>query len=111
MNCPKCGTMNADGVQFCTNCHATLFFKCPKCEHMQSHNDVCEKCGTNFAAFWSGYLQQEFQGQEQLDHDKLRAEGVAALQAATLPFSASRGLSRFLLFQIIGRAVSFFRAR
>ena len=24
MECPKCGTQNADGVQFCTNCGANL---------------------------------------------------------------------------------------
>jgi RNA polymerase subunit RPABC4/transcription elongation factor Spt4 len=111
MVCPKCGTTNADGVQFCTNCHATLFFKCPKCEHIQSHNDTCEKCGTNFAAFWSGYLEHSFEEQEKLDNDKLRAEGVAALQAATLPFTASRGVSRFLFWQLWNRAVTFFRSR
>jgi hypothetical protein len=111
MVCPKCGTTNADGVQFCTNCHATLFFKCPKCEHIQSHSDVCEKCGTSFALFWSSYLTDRFAEDHQLEHDKLRAEGVAVLQAATLPFSASQGLSRFFFWQVLNRAVAFFRSR
>lgn len=98
-------------MQFCTNCHATLFFKCPKCEHMQSHNDICEKCGTNFAMFWSGYLANSYLEQEQLERDKHKAEAMEALQAATLPIAASGGLLRFLLFQVIGRAISFFRSR
>src|SRR5689334_18069738 len=111
MKCPRCGKDNAEGVQFCTSCHATLFYKCPKCQHIQSHNDVCEKCGTNFAAFWAGYLEHSFQEQEQLDNDKMKAEAREALNAATLPFAMSRGISRFLLFQVIGRAISFFRSR
>jgi uncharacterized membrane protein YvbJ len=111
MVCPRCGKENLDEVQFCTNCHATLFFKCPKCNHTQSHNDVCEKCGTNFATFWSVYLTSKYAEQERLEHDKLRAEGAAALQAATLPFAASQGIGRFLLFQVIGRAISYFRSR
>lgn len=111
MKCPRCGKDNPEGVQFCTNCHATLFYKCPKCDHMQSHNDVCEKCGTNFAAFWAGYLEHTFSEQQQLENDKLKAKASEALQAATLPFAMSRGISRFLLFQVIGRAISFFRSR
>lgn len=111
MNCPRCGTANVERVQFCTNCHETLFFKCPKCEHIQSHNDVCEKCGTNFATFWSGYLANSYMEQEQLERDKLKAEGMQALNVATLPFAASQGIGRFLIFQVIGRAISYFRSR
>jgi uncharacterized membrane protein YvbJ len=111
MDCPRCGVANAEGVQFCTNCHATLFFKCPKCEHTQAHGIVCEKCGTNFAQFWAIYMTQKSAENDRLESDKVKAAERMALQMATLPFAAGAGLSRFLIWQVISRAISYFRAR
>jgi zinc ribbon protein len=111
MDCPRCGTANADGVQFCTNCHATLFFKCPKCEHTQSHGVICEKCGANFALFWSSYLLEKREEDEQLKHDKVKAAESLAFQAVTLPLFGGRWLSRFFLGQVIGRVLSYFNSR
>ena len=103
MDCPKCGATNAEGVQFCTNCHATLIFKCPKCEHKQAHGGVCDACGENFSLFWARYLAMKTSERERLDHDKTKAEIDAVASAVTLPLAAAPNLSRFLIVQLANR--------
>lgn len=103
MECAKCGTANAEGVQFCTNCHATLIFKCPKCDHRQPHGGKCDACGQDFAAFWSTYLAMKGQETQQIARDKTMAEMNAVASVVTLPLAAAPNLSRFLIVQLFGR--------
>lgn len=56
MQCPKCGRENPDGAAFCTQCHATLVFKCPKCWHEQNHGGKCDHCGADFAQLQGVYF-------------------------------------------------------
>src|SRR5487761_658544 len=106
MTCPKCGIANAEGVQFCTNCHATLLFKCPQCDHMQTHGGTCESCGTNFDVFWASYLALKSNEEQQVAKDKLQNEAGAALQILTLPLAGGASLARFLFGQAAMQAIS-----
>jgi len=110
MTCPKCGAANAEGVQFCTNCHATLLFKFPNCAHMQTHGGTCESCGANFDLFWASYLALKSNEEQQVEIDKLKAEAGAFMQILTLPLAAGASLTRFLFgqaaMQFIGRLFS-----
>ncbi len=53
MNCPKCGQVNPDGAQFCTNCSWNLQIeitqaplKCQRCGELNNALSVfCSKCG------------------------------------------------------------------
>jgi len=110
MTCPKCGAANAEGVQFCTNCHATLVFKCPNCAHTQTHGGTCESCGANFDLFWASYLALKSHETHQVESDKLKAEAGAFMQILMLPLAGGASLTRFLFsqaaFQAIGRIFS-----
>ncbi|HEU5410044.1 MAG TPA: zinc ribbon domain-containing protein [Candidatus Acidoferrales bacterium] len=111
MTCPKCGAENAQGVQFCTTCHATLVFKCPKCEHTQSHGGVCDACGLNMTAFWAVYLETKSEEDQKIAHDKTMAviHNVAAV--ATAPIGGARGISQFFLAPLLERLFARFRSR
>src|SRR5579863_5316803 len=110
MTCTKCGAANAEGVQFCTNCHATLLFKCPNCAHMQTHGCTCDSCGANFDLFWASYLALKTHETQQVEIDKLKAEAGTFMQILTLPFAGGASLTRFLFgqaaTQFIGRIFS-----
>ncbi|HVB88478.1 MAG TPA: zinc ribbon domain-containing protein [Candidatus Dormibacteraeota bacterium] len=99
MTCPKCGAANAESVQFCTNCHATLLFKCPNCEHMQAHGGTCDSCGTNFDLFWSSYMALKSHEAQQVEVDKLKAEAGTLVQILTLPLAVGASLTRFVFGQ------------
>lgn len=105
MTCPTCGVANAEGVQFCTNCHATLLFKCPQCEHMQTHGATCESCGTNFDVFWASYLALKSHEEEQVEKDKLKSEAGALVQILTLPLAGGASLARFVFGQAVTQAI------
>jgi len=111
MTCPKCGAANLDGVQFCTTCHATLLFKCPKCEHMQNHGGVCDACGLNLTAFWVTYLETKSEEEQKIAHDKTVASIGKAVNAVEAPFAAGRSLSQFFLFQFLGRLFGWLSSR
>jgi predicted amidophosphoribosyltransferase len=111
MNCPKCGAANAEGVQFCTNCHATLIFKCPNCAHTQTHGGVCDACGENLDLFWASYLAIKTNEAERVAHDKTKAEIAVAAQALTAPFAGGASLSRFFIVQLLGRLFARFTSR
>jgi hypothetical protein len=51
--CPKCHQPNLDDARFCTRCHQTLLFHCPKCWHDQRTPAKCEKCGEDLALYWT----------------------------------------------------------
>lgn len=111
MTCPKCGAENPDGVQFCTTCHATLLFKCPKCEHMQNHGGVCDACGLNLTAFWAAYLETKTEEDQKLEHDKTMAAIHNAAAIATAPIAAASNVSQFFLFQLFGRLFGWLSSR
>lgn len=110
MNCPKCGAANAEGVQFCTNCHATLIFKCPNCAHTQTHGGTCDACGENLDLFWASYLAIKSNEAEHVARDKTKAEIAAVAQALTVPFGGA-SLSRFFIVQFLGRLFARFTSR
>jgi zinc-ribbon domain len=104
--CPKCGATNPDGVQFCTQCHATLFFKCPRCEHVQARDGLCEQCGMNMDLFWTSYLAAKSSEQNRIDLDKMKAEAGWFLQILLLPLAAGQSVARFLFGQALAQAFS-----
>lgn len=111
MTCPKCGATNGEGVQFCTSCHATLIFKCPKCEHTQTHGGQCEACGMSFDAFWASYLAMKTEEEQHVARDRALGEVNKALTIATAPFAAGTSLSRFFLVQLLSRFFGRLRSR
>ena len=111
MDCPKCGTANADGVQFCTNCHATLIFKCPKCEHKQAHGGRCDVCGEDFAFFWARHFAEKNAEEARIEKDKAEAEANAVRTALTVPFSGPAGWAFFLITQALNRIATWYRSR
>jgi hypothetical protein len=51
--CPKCRQSNLDDAQFCSRCHRTLLYHCPKCWHNQRTAAKCEKCGEDLTLYWT----------------------------------------------------------
>jgi hypothetical protein len=111
MDCPKCGTANADGVQFCTHCHTTLIFKCPECEHRQTHGGRCDVCGEDFAFFWARHFTKKDAEASRIEKDKAEAEANAVRTALTVPFSGATGWAFFLITQALNRIAAWYRAR
>jgi hypothetical protein len=111
MNCPKCETANADGVQFCTNCHATLFFKCPKCDHRQTHGGTCDGCGLDMDFFWKRHLAIKRVEEENFERKQTERE-INNIQAAmTVPFSGPVGWAVFLFQCVANRIAAWFESR
>lgn len=111
MTCPKCGAKNPDGVQFCTNCHATLLFKCPQCEHTQTHGGVCDACGMNLDLFWASYLTMKANEEQKIERDKAVANIGKALTVVEAPFMGGRTISQFFIVQLLGRLFARFARR
>jgi predicted amidophosphoribosyltransferase len=115
MTCAKCGAANAEGVQFCTKCHATLLFKCPNCAHAQTHGGTCESCGATFDLFWASYLALKSKQEQQVKIDKFKAEAGMFMRILMLPLAGGASLTRFLFgqaaTQFIGRVFSRFTSR
>jgi len=107
MLCPKCMTENADDLQFCTRCHATLRFKCPKCWYEQNHGGTCDHCGADFkqyqAVFLAGLIGENAR-ETQADADKVGHVMTAtqmAVTAVTSPWMAILILARAVLFRLL----------
>jgi uncharacterized membrane protein YvbJ len=111
MICPKCGVANAEGLQFCTHCHATLIFKCPKCGHTQMHGATCDACGLNFDAFWKQQLAIKHVKEESRERRQLEQEVDDIRTALTVPFSGPAGWTIFLVTEAIRRIGTWFRSR
>jgi hypothetical protein len=80
--CPKCSQPNLDTAQFCTRCHQTLLYRCPKCWHEQHASGKCEKCGEDLALYWTRQLALA-----RADLVKDRAENDPAFQSSGPPAS------------------------
>ena len=50
--CPACGHETSEDMQFCAQCHHTMYYRCPKCWHHQQTPLTCEKCGLNMVLYW-----------------------------------------------------------
>jgi uncharacterized membrane protein YvbJ len=96
MQCPNCGVDNPDTVQFCTRCHETLLWKCPKCWHQQRHGGTCERCGLNFAAYWQLALARETSQEQRVQLDRLKGRASMLTQILLAPFTGGRSLIGFL---------------
>lgn len=93
-------------MQFCTNCHTTLLFKCPNCAHMQTHGGTCENCGANFELFWASYLALKSHEERQVKIDKVKAGASTFMQILMLPLAGGASLTRFLFSQAAFQAMS-----
>jgi hypothetical protein len=98
MLCPACHTANPPGIQFCTHCHSTLFFRCPHCWHEQPTNRICEKCGMDMDNFWRAQaataqvieIKEEAERNERIENlgDSMRSQNLAAPDIVPLAASA-----------------------
>jgi hypothetical protein len=107
MLCPKCSSHSPQGVQFCTNCHTTLRFTCPKCWEAQYHGGACDSCGADFKQYQAVYLSGligENARETKKDSDKI-GHVVTATQitvtSITSPWMALLILVRTVLFQLL----------
>lgn len=111
MTCPKCSAASPDGAQFCTHCHATLLFKCPKCDHLQNHGGICDGCGLNLDEFWTQHLAIKRVEEENFEQKQMEREVVNIQAAMTVPFSGPGGWLIFLVTQLIRRVGAWFEPR
>ncbi len=101
MDCPKCGHANPETAQFCTECHATLLFKCPACWHQQSHGGTCEKCGVNFDLYWNRALTRAAEERAREDVERVKSWTATLAQIVLLPFTGVRFVVRFLVTRLV----------
>jgi hypothetical protein len=107
MECPRCHQLNAESIEFCTCCHQTLLYKCPHCWHLQARSGTCEKCGCNFALYWSSYLERTAKERDRVEVERVKSVLSILLQILLLPLTGGRALVRFVL----GWLVSCFLSR
>jgi hypothetical protein len=53
--CPECRRVNPESAHFCTDCHHTLIYRCPKCWHEQRHGGTCDACHLDLDKYWLVY--------------------------------------------------------
>lgn len=106
MQCPKCGHDNSETTYFCTSCHQVLIHRCPACWHEQRQGGACEKCGTNFAAFWGAQLQLAEERENRIAWGKFWARSWALVRVGLLPFMGLRGLLRALVTRLVALRLS-----
>jgi hypothetical protein len=53
--CPECQHANPESAHFCTHCHHTLIYCCPKCWHEQRHGGTCDACHLDLDKYWRVY--------------------------------------------------------
>lgn len=96
MICPKCQQENSEAAQFCTRCHMTLRFVCPKCRHIQRHGGQCDACGLDFMKY-AMTMQLEMKNQSDREREKLRTRSTIFKQIVLFPITG--GLSLLKLFR------------
>jgi zinc ribbon protein len=101
MKCPKCGQDNADGVQFCTRCHATIKFVCPACKHVQIQGGKCEQCGVDFAKY---ALMIQSKAKDEIDRESAKTRQRTSLFRSLIYFPINGGLTlvRYLRSRFLG---------
>ena len=101
MECPKCKTENAETVQFCARCHATLRYTCPACKHTQLHGGKCDQCGVDFAKY---AMMLQFQAKTEADKDRERLKARSSLikQILLLPITGGLSLLKYFRSQLRG---------
>ena len=103
MDCPRCGRANPEGVQFCTQCHETLLFKCPVCWHVQMHGGDCDECGANFGAYWRLAVNRESKVDAQVELDKTKARMSLLVSVLMAPLLGGRWVLRILFGRLFAR--------
>jgi hypothetical protein len=53
--CPECQHANPESAHFCTHCHHTLIYSCPKCWHEQLHGGTCDARHLDLEKYWRVY--------------------------------------------------------
>jgi zinc ribbon protein len=101
MKCPKCGQENADTVQFCTRCHATLKYACPACKHVQFEGGKCQKCGVDFAKY---ALMIQAKARDEVDREIAQSRARTGLARSLMMFPINGGLTlvRYLRSRLLG---------
>jgi len=100
MQCPQCGCANPNGVAFCTHCHATLMFKCPKCWHEQNHGAKCEQCGADFGQLQGVYLAQVMAEEFRETQDEETRVNAAAFAASNPVMAAVLFIIRWIYWRL-----------
>ncbi len=101
MLCPKCQQENSETAQFCTRCHMTLRFVCPKCRHIQRHGGQCDVCGLDFMKY-AMTLQMEMKDRADRDRAKLRSRSSIFKQILLLPITGGFSLLKFFREKLRG---------
>jgi len=109
--CPECQRVNPESAHFCTHCHHTLIYSCPKCWHEQRHGGTCDACHLDLDKYWRVYgaaKQAALINEEEtnLENSTKRVEGVL-LTIATIPLQ----FVPFLSFLGYGLLLNWLRRR
>jgi hypothetical protein len=83
-----------------------LIHRCPKCWHEQRSGATCEKCGTNFAAYWELAFERSVEEADRLSWDRFKSAVGFYLQILFLPFTSPLGLLRSLVVRMISTRLS-----
>jgi hypothetical protein len=108
---PECQRVNPESAHFCTHCHHTLIYSCPKCWHEQRHGGTCDACHLDLDKYWRVYgatKQAALINEEEtnLANSTKRVEGVL-LTIATIPLQ----FVPFLSFLGYGLLLNWLRRR
>jgi hypothetical protein len=103
--CPECHRANPKSAHFCTHCHHTLIYSCPKCWHEQRHGGSCDACHLDLEKYWRVYgatKQAALINEEEtnLENSTKRIEGVlvtiASIPLQFIPFLSFLGYGLLL---------------
>src|ERR1700756_4830163 len=109
--CPECQRVNPESAHFCTHCHHTLIYFCPKCCHEHGPGGPWAACHLDLDKYWRVYgapKQAALINEEEtnLENSTKRVEGVL-LTIATIPLK----FVPFLSFLGYGLLLNWLRRR